>query len=133
MKKRSVLLKKHNKPGTAEFGAPLKLKNSKRSSKRQIFSSIGPKKPKGGPNRRAGRENLILRQKIFILKNLNAENSKRGTLWAFQHPFCRKISKIQGDIQEFSKKDSQSRKKIDQGDLLVSPGIVCYAIIVQVC
>ena len=59
---------------------------------------------------------------------------KGGPFGLFQHPFCRKISKIQGDIQEFSKKKTlRAEKKIDQGDLLVSPGIVCYAIIVQVC
>ena len=54
-----------------------------------------------------------------------------GPFGIFKHPFCCKISK---ELKErpfgeifFPKNVSQCRRKIEKGDLLVSPGMVCYA------
>ena len=76
-------------------------------------------------------------RKIFIfgIKSHNAEkNWKEEPFGIFQHPFCRKTSKkMQGDPlrKKISKKNpkkiSQCRKKIERGDSLVSPGMICYA------
>ena len=56
---------------------------------------------------------------------------KGGTFGIFQHPFCRKIIK-QLKREPFgakivSEKKSRSAEKIERGDFLVSPCLVCYA------
>ena len=69
------------------------------------------------------------------LKSHNAEKLKGGPFEVFQHPFCRKTSKkCRGDPlgKKISKKNSEKKclavpKKIERGDSLVSPGLVCYA------
>ena len=76
--------------------------------------------------------------KIFIFgkKSHNAEkNWKGGPFGIFQHPFCRKTSKkCRGDPlgkkiskKKFRKKCLAVPEKIERGDSLVSPGLVCYA------
>ena len=95
---------------------PLKAKNSKRTSKCQIFFSTVPEKPKGGLNWHA----------------------KRGTF--IYYPLCCKISKkLKGDpletFKNFRKKKRKMRilnsltvsKKFERGDHLFSSSIVCYA------
>ena len=68
---------------------------------------------------------------IFGKKSHNAEkNWKGGPFGIFQHPFCRKTSKNAGGPfgeKNFEKNVSQCRKKVERGDSLVSPGMVCYA------
>ena len=64
-------------------------------------------------------------------KSHSAEkNRKRGPFWIFQHPFCRKTAKkLKGDPSGkifFRKKSLAVPKKIERGDPLVSPGMVCY-------
>ena len=89
-------------------------------------------------------ENRNFFWKNYILKNgpsgaltsHNAEkNWKEEPFGIFQHPFCRKTSKkMQGDPlrKKILKKNSGKKclavpKKIERGDSLVSPGMVCYA------
>ena len=73
---------------------------------------------------------------IFGIKSHNAEkNWKEEPFGIFQHPFCRKTSKkMQGDPlrkKKFEKKSEKKclavPKKIERGDALVSPGMICYA------
>ena len=70
---------------------------------------------------------------LFSGKNLTMlkKTERRGSFGIFQHPFCRKTSKkCRGDPlgKKIPKKNvSQCRKKIERGDSLVSPGMVCYA------
>ena len=73
---------------------------------------------------------------IFGIKSHNAEkNWKEEPFGIFQHPFCRKTSKkCRGDPlrkKNFEKKSEKKRlavpKKIERGDSLVSPGMICYA------
>ena len=80
-----------------------------------------------------------LKKKIFFIfgrKSHNAEkNWKEEPFGIFQHPFCRKTSKkCRGDPlrKKISKKKSEKKclavpKKIERGDSLVSPGMICYA------
>ena len=56
--------------------------------------------------------------------------TERGPLGVFQHLFCRKTAKkLKGRPfgEKISEKKSRSAKKIERGDPLVSPGMVCYA------
>ena len=72
---------------------------------------------------------------IFGIKSHNAEkNWKEEPFGIFQHPFCRKTSKkMQGDPlrkkirKKIRKKCLAVPKKIERGDSLVSPGMICYA------
>ena len=73
---------------------------------------------------------------VFGKKFYNAEkNWKEEPFGIFQHPFCRKTSKkCRGDPlrkknfeKKIPKKMSPVPKKIERGDSLVSPGMVCYA------
>ena len=73
---------------------------------------------------------------IFGIKSHNAEkNWKEEPVGIFQHPFCRKTSKkCRGTLwgKKISKKKSEKKclavpKKIERGDSLVSPGMICYA------
>ena len=72
---------------------------------------------------------------IFGKKSHNAEKKlKGGTLRDFPTSFLsQNIKKMQGDplrkkTEKKSEKNvSQCRKKIERGDSLVSPGMVCYA------
>ena len=73
------------------------------------------------------------------LKSHNAEKLKGGPFEVFQHPFCRKKipeknvsqcrKKMKGGpfVEKFSEKSLTVPKKIERGDPLVSPGMVCYA------
>ena len=66
-------------------------------------------------------------EKIFRKKSHNAEkNWKGGPFGIFQHPFCRKTSKIKGG-NFFSEKSLTVPKKTERGDSLVCPDMVCYA------
>ena len=74
-----------------------------------------------------------IEEKIFFSfsgkKSHNAEKTERG-FEVFQHPFCRKTSKkCRGTLwgKKFRKKCLAVPKKIERGDSLVSPGLVCYA------
>ena len=86
----------------------LRLKNSKRNSKSQVFSSTVPEKPKVGPNWRAKRG---------------------GTLWKFFTSIVAKHQKLKGDPlgKFFFHEKSLTKPKKLKGGPLVSPGIVCYA------
>ena len=80
-----------------------------------------------------------LKKKFFFHfreKNLTMPKKlKGGPFEVFQHPFCRKTSKkCRGDPlgkkiskKKFRKKCLAVPKKIERGDSLVSPGLVCYA------
>ena len=69
------------------------------------------------------------------LKSHDAEKLKGGPFEVFQHPFCRKTSKkMQGgpfEEKKFKKKSEKKclavPKKIERGDSLDSPGMICYA------
>ena len=69
---------------------------------------------------------------IFFRKKISMpKQTERGEPFGiFQHPFCRKTSKkCRGP---FGEKNSEKKcfavpKKIERGDSLVSPGMVCYA------
>ena len=50
---------------------------------------------------------------------------KRGTLSHFSASIVAKHQKLEGKF--FSKKKSHNAEKIERGDSLVSPGILCYA------
>ena len=67
----------------------------------------------------------------FPKKSHNAGKTERGTLWDFQHPFCvAKHQKIEGGTlcrKKFSEKRLAVPKKIEWGDSLVSPGMICSA------
>ena len=85
----------------------LRLKNSKKTSKWQVFFSKVTEKSEAGPNWRA----------------------KRGPFEHFQHPFCSKIfeKNERGPLETlkiFRKK--VCAKKVERVPL-VSSGIVCYA------
>ena len=83
------------------------------------------------------RKSKIFRKKLHTqkngqsgaLKSHNAEKLKGGPFGIFQHPFCRKTSKNAGGLwgKNFRKKCLAVPKKIERGDSLVSPGMVCYA------
>ena len=68
------------------------------------------------------------------LTSHNAEKLKGGTLWDFPTSI-QNIKKMQGgpfEEKKFRKKNSEKKclavpKKIERGDSLVSPGMVCYA------
>ena len=68
---------------------------------------------------------------IFGKKSHNAEKLKGGTLWDFPTSILsQNIKKMQGG--PFEEKNSEKKclavlKKIERGDSLVSPGMVCYA------
>ena len=74
---------------------------------------------------------------IFGKKSHNAEKKlKGGTLWDFPTSILsQNIKKMQGgpfEEKKFRKKNSEKKclavpKKIERGDSLVSPGMVCYA------
>ena len=74
---------------------------------------------------------------IFGKKNLTMpKKTERGTLWGFSTSILsQNIKKMQGDPlgkKKFRKKNSEKKclavpKKIERGDSLVSPGLVCYA------
>ena len=81
-----------------------------------------------------------LKKKIFFLfsgKNLTMPKKlKGGTLWDFPTSILsQNIKKMQGgpfEEKKFRKKNSEKKclavpKKIERGDSLVSPGMVCYA------
>ena len=75
-----------------------------------------------------------MEKKQIFGKNLTVpkKNDGGGPFGIFQHPFCRKTAKkFKGGPfgENFfpQKKVSQCRKKIERGDTLVSPGMVCYA------
>ena len=54
-------------------------------------------------------ENLILRQKLFDLKNLNAKNCKRGALWDFLNIHSvAKFRKIEARLEKFCKKKTKN-------------------------
>ena len=60
----------------------------------------------------------------------NAKKLKRGTLWGFSTSILTQNSKkIEGGAfgEKNSNKKSRSAEKNERGDLLVSPGMVCYA------
>ena len=64
------------------------------------------------------------------LKSHNAKKLKGGPFEVFQHPFCRKTSKNAGGTlweKFFFEKSLAVPKKNEKGNLLVSPGMVCYA------
>ena len=77
---------------------------------------------KGGP---IGEKNKIRK------KSHNAEKLEGGPFGIFKHPICCKISKkLKGGFfgeKKFWKKNLTVPKKIERGDPLVSPGVVCYA------
>ena len=77
----------------------LKIKNSTKTSKRQVFFSIVPEKPKGEPHWRA----------------------KTGTLWDFLTSNFSKYQNIEGEplvtLKKLSKKFSQCRNKNGKGTL----------------
>ena len=122
------------------FSTSILSQNMKKSKKFFLFSGKNltmPKNWKGGPfevfqhpfcrktwkNRRIF---FYFREKISQCQ----KNWKGGPFGIFQHPFCRKTSKkYSGDPlgKFFFRKVSQCRKKIERGDSLVSPGMVCYA------
>ena len=61
----------------------------------------------------------------------SAEKSKRGTVWALlTYILLQNIKKLEKrlfwNIEKFSKKVAQCRKKIERGDPLVSSGFVGY-------
>ena len=68
---------------------------------------------------------------LFSEKNLTMpKKTERGPFGIFQHPFCRKTAKKMkgGPFGEKNPKKSLTvPKKIEMGDPLVSPGMVCYA------
>ena len=75
-----------------------------------------------------------IEEKFFYFRKKISQCQKkteRGPFGIFQHPFCRKTSKkCRGDPLEKKKSEknvSWCRKKIERGDSLVSPGMVCYA------
>ena len=66
-----------------------------------------------------------LKKKFYFREKISQCRKKH-----FQHPFCRKTSKkMQGDPlgENFRKKCLAVPKKIERGESLVSPGMVCYA------
>ena len=64
---------------------------------------------------------IYFREKISMPKK-----TEGGPFGIFQHPFCRKTSKkCRGTL--WGKNVPQCRKKIERGDALVLPGMVCYA------
>ena len=69
---------------------------------------------------------FYFREKISKPKKL-----KGGTLWDFPTSILsQNIKKMQGETlwgKKFRKKMSRSAEKIERGDSLVSPGMVCYA------
>ena len=87
----------------------LRLKNSQRISRREVFSSIVPEKPGGGSTWRAERVDHL----GFFLPWILSQS----------------IKKLKGDplrhLKNFEKV-SQHRKK-SKGDPLISSGFVCYA------
>ena len=62
-----------------------------------------------------------------IGKSQNAENRKEGSCEIFQHPFCRKTKKIEGDplVEKKSKKNAQCRNKTERGPFSLARN-VCY-------
>ena len=64
-------------------------------------------------------------------KSHSAKKMKGGPFGVFQHSFCRKTAKqVKRDPLRkisFRKNVSQCQKKIERGDPLVSPGMICYA------
>ena len=72
---------------------------------------------------------------IFGKKSQCRKKLKGGTFGIFQHPFCRKTSKKchwdplrkKNFEKKIQKKCLTVPKKIERGDSLVSPGMVCYA------
>ena len=67
----------------------------------------------------------------FSGKNLNAKKNNGGTLWDFPTPILTQNSKKieEGTLwgKNFPEKSLTVPKKIERGDPLVSPGMVCYA------
>ena len=85
----------YNKPGTAQVGAISKAQNV------QVLVNWGPFNEKK------------------IEKFHNAKKMKGGPFGLFQHPFCRKISKIEGSFGEkFFSTKSLTEPKILQGSTL---------------
>ena len=69
-------------------------------------------------------------KKKFRKKSHNAEKKlKGGPFVIFQHPFCRKTSKIEGEtfLGIFFSKKPHNAEKTERGDPSVSPDIVCCA------
>ena len=107
-----------NKPKSAPYP---RLKNSKKTSKCQVFSFT-----------------VLENRKFFekngpsgALKSHNAEKLKGGTLWDFPASILSQNSKkIEGGTlwgKNFRKKSLAVPKEIGRGDSLVSPGMVWYA------
>ena len=68
------------------------------------------------------------RKNKFSRKSHNAEKLKGGGLWGFSTSILsQNIKKLKGGKFLFSEKISKCRKKIERGDPLVSPGMICYA------
>ena len=114
----SFNLTSRDRPKSAPYP---RLKNSKKTSKFQVFSFTVLEKrkfsEKNGPS--------------GALKSDNAEKLKGGTLWVFPTSILSQNSKqIEGGPfgeNNFRKKSLAVPKKNWKGDPLVSPGIVWYA------
>ena len=103
-----------NKPRPAQVGAISRLKNSKKTSKCQVFSfTILENQKFSKKNGPSG-----------ALKSHNAKKLKGGTLWGFS-TFILSQNIFWG--KKFSGKKVAVPKKIERGDPLVSPGMVWYA------
>ena len=130
------------------------LKNSKKTSKCQVFSFTVLKKMDRVARQGLARKRTLPKLSTFLSqlkgfcrktsknwgeggififgkKSHSAEkNWKGGPFGVFQHPFCRKTAKKwRGPFGEksFPEKSLAVPKKIGRGDPLVSPGKVCYA------
>ena len=98
-----------------------------------------PKNWKGDPlrffNIHSVAKHEKIEEKIFLLfsgENLTMpkKNWNEEPFGIFQHPFCRKTSKkCRGTLwgKKIRKKCLAVPKKIERGDSLVSPGMICYA------
>ena len=68
------------------------------------------------------------KKQIFEKKSHNAEKQRGDPLGFFNIHSVAKHQKIEGwNIFYFRKKSLAEPKKIERGDTLVSPGMVCYA------
>ena len=93
-------IKKENKPGPAQVAPYPRLKNSKKTSKCQVFSFtvlenrnfFGKKISKKLHTKKMDRvaRRGPLARAPGALKSHNAEKLKGGAFGVFQHPFCRK-------------------------------------------
>ena len=140
-------VKSRKRPKSATY---LRLKNSKRTSKCQVFSFTTPEKffEKSQWRKNLKRGTLwdfstsILSQNSEKIeggpfgeffsgkKSQCRKNWKGGPFGFFKPPFYRKTSKNERDPlvkNDFWNKSRTMPKKTGRGNPLVSPGIVCYA------